>query len=141
LSFEIPALLLNSTIGVVETFDLRFSNEFLWNNILACFVAVHLYGMASLLQENAFKGIAPIIKWAAGGSFSLYLVHYPVMMCLAALDVWPTSPLLYDVAFLGVTFVICYVFAALFERQLPLFRSLLIGRFPTLGQLATNRAR
>jgi peptidoglycan/LPS O-acetylase OafA/YrhL len=138
---DLPAQLYSWTAHIDAALSLRFSNEFLWNNILAVFVCVHLYGMASLLRDNAFGKATPLIKWAAGGSFSLYLVHYPVMQFLAVFEVWPSFAPLYDLVFLGVTLMVCYLFAAIFERPLPYFREMLTGRFPAFRQLATNRAR
>lgn len=138
---SLPAQFYSWTAHIDAALTLRFSNEFLWNNILAMFVCVHLYGMASLLRDNALRNVAPLIKWAAGGSFSLYLVHYPVMQFLAAFDVWPSSPPLYDLAFLGATLIVCYLFAMIFERPLPYFREMLMGRFSEPRQLATNRSR
>lgn len=100
---------------------LRFSDEFVWNNILALLVVVHLFGMAGLLksQKTHFRRG---VRWLAGGSFSLYLVHYPALQFFAAVGI-AGSNLLHDVALLGATCILCFVFAAFFERPLARLRT------------------
>jgi peptidoglycan/LPS O-acetylase OafA/YrhL len=103
---------------------LRFSDEFIWNNLLAVLMALHLLGMAGLLRGRRDFRNAAAIRWLAGGSFSLYLVHYPVLQALAAMGL-DSSDLVEDVLLIAATLAICYGFAELTERRLALFRGAL----------------
>lgn len=103
--------------------SLRLSNEFLWNAVIGLMFSVHLLGAALWMQQ---RREAPrsyrMVKWLAGASFSLYLVHYPVLSFFeVALP--STGLLLLDHALLLVVTVIsCFLFAEAFERPLYKYR-------------------
>ncbi|GGD28950.1 acyltransferase family protein [Sinisalibacter lacisalsi] len=101
--------------------SLRFSDEFIWNNLLAGLMGVHLLGMAGLLRGRGTFRNATRIRWLAGGSFSLYLVHYPVLQVLAAMGL-DSADLGEDLILIAATLAICYGFAELTERRLTVFR-------------------
>ena len=103
---------------------LRFSDEFVWNWLIAGLFALHLLGMASLLRDHAFASRATTIRWLAGASFSVYLVHYPVIQFFSPLLPKTDIGLIDDAILLAITMVICFGFAAAFERQLKPFRRL-----------------
>lgn len=110
---------------------LGYSDEVLWNSLLAILVALHLLGVASLMartdwHENARAARA--IRWLAGGSFSLYVMHYPALQLLDA--ALPESLPLYDLWLLGLTLAICFTFAAAFERPLKIYRHWLTRLMP-----------
>ncbi|WP_050928912.1 acyltransferase family protein [Aestuariivita boseongensis] len=111
---------------------LRFSDEFIWNNLLAVLMALHLLGMAGILRQRQSMRHATQIRWLAGGSFSLYLVHYPVLQMLAAFG-FASATLLEDALLIGMTLAICYGFAALFERRLAAVRQALLRLRPKAG--------
>jgi peptidoglycan/LPS O-acetylase OafA/YrhL len=118
---------------------LRFSDEFIWNNLLAVLMALHLLGMAGLLRgRRVFRNAVPI-RWLAGGSFSLYLVHYPVLQALAAMGL-DSSDLVEDLLLIAATLAICYGFAELSERRLSIFRVALIRMRWWLGVRVGRRA-
>ncbi len=76
-------------MGLTSPFTtLGFSDEFLWNYVIAGLVAIHLYGVmaAPKLFEATPERIARVIRWPARRSFSLYLYHYPLLSCLAAIS-------------------------------------------------------
>lgn len=100
---------------------LRFSDEFIWNNLLAVLMALHLLGMAGLLRWRRIVRSAAPIRWLAGGSFSLYLVHYPVLQALVAMGL-DSSDLVEDLLLIAATLAICCGFAELSERRLSIFR-------------------
>lgn len=109
---------------------LGFSDEFAWNFLIGLLAAVHLLGVAAYLRdrtEAATSGISAAIRWLAGASFSIYLVHYPVLQFLDA--VLPEAPgaLSRDAVLLSLTLVICFLFASLFERPLRTFRQAVLG--------------
>ena len=102
---------------------LVYSDEVLWNSVIALMIAVHLIGVRRLTlnMANWTEGaLAKSVRWVAGGSFSLYLVHYPT---LHLLDATLPEPLpAYNLWLLGITLTVCFAFAALFERPLKPFR-------------------
>ncbi|MDF3074028.1 MAG: hypothetical protein K0S54_1695 [Alphaproteobacteria bacterium] len=132
LSIGAPKLLLGLTKLVVEPRYLNgllnFSNEFLWNNLLGLLAAAHFLGVAVLYRRASTTDrprIASFIRWLAGGSFSLYLLHYPVLQFAEAVlpEDWPQivrHPLL-----LAIGLGACFLAAALFERRLGAFRAVL----------------
>jgi len=103
---------------------LRFSDEVLWNTVIAGGVALHLVGVWQLsrARDPAVEGrIASAVRWVAGASFSIYLVHYPTLHLLDAL--LPETLPFYHLILLTVTLGLSLVFAALFERPLKRFRA------------------
>ncbi|MCH2168753.1 MAG: hypothetical protein MK107_13595 [Oceanicola sp.] len=112
----------------VAQFDasLRFSNDFIWNSLLAVLVSVHLIGMAHLLRRTAQIRCQTRIRWLANGSFSLYVLYYPVLQFMAASGM-ASRDRTGDVALLGWTLAACYVFAEVSERRLPGLRKALLS--------------
>lgn len=128
----LPAMLTNVTINALAPIShhalLGYSDEVLWNTIIAIFVALHLVGVQNLMETGAARpegAAARAIRWVAGGSFSLYVMHYPTLHLLDA--TLPETLFLYDLWLLGMTLVVCFGFAALFERPLKLYRQLTLA--------------
>ncbi len=137
LAFDVPGLLLNAMATLsgleIEIYRAvtRFSDEFVWNTIVGALAAVHLLGVWALAKTWQTNGGAPerAIRWLAGASFSLYLVHYPVLQFAhSVLPLGPSGPLR-DLALLVVVTAVCLVFARLFERPLPQLRKALRQAF------------
>lgn len=66
---------------------LLYSDEVLWNSLLAVLMALHLIGVAPLMARSNWREsdrLARAIRWLAGGSFSLYVMHYPSLQLLDA---------------------------------------------------------
>ncbi|MGI3183471.1 acyltransferase family protein [Nioella aestuarii] len=102
---------------------LLYSDEVLWNSLLAVLMALHLLGVVPLLAASNWREserLARVIRWLAGGSFSLYVMHYPTLQLLDAC--LPENLPLYDLWLLGITLAVCFGFAALFERPLKIYR-------------------
>ncbi len=107
---------------------LGFSDTFAWSLVLGVLTSLHILGMAALLQNRSVVDAAkpmPLetsIRWLAGGSFALYLVHFPVMHFAAATlpggveDGWRQAALLL------IPCAVAYVFAELTERRRPTLR-------------------
>ena len=125
------------TFGPVM-WTLRFSDEPLWNLVIGGLFAVHLYAVGRLLADaNAATGwmatgagerLGRAVKWLAGGSFSIYLAHYPLLMLFDIFlpDFEPAAA--HHLAFFAITLAACLGFAQMFERPLPRFRAMLRGR-------------
>lgn len=104
---------------------LGYSNEVLWNSMIASFVALHLIGVHQLCRHLPVfvpERMAQAIRWCAGASFSLYVTHYPTLQLLDALV--PATMPGHDLALLLGTLAVALVFAELFERPLARWRRL-----------------
>lgn len=95
-------------------FILVFSDEFLWNNLIGIFTALHVVGMARLLQ--GYEGSHPHLRWWAGASFSIYVVHYPVLHLIDA--AFPAETLARDALLFFGSVAAGLVFAQVFERPI-----------------------
>jgi len=108
-----------------------FSDEFLWNFLIGVFTVMHIIGMSVVFQGKArgYQGV----RWLAGASFSIYVVHYPT---LHLLDAILPDHMGRDVALLGGAFVIGLAFASVFERPIGKLRArleLIVQRFSNDG--------
>lgn len=103
---------------------LRFSDEVLWNTVVALLAAIHILAMARLLAGRGPGRAAPAIRWAAGASFSIYAVHYPALHLVDV--ILPAAVPGRDAALLGATLALCFGFAAVFERPLPAIRAAIL---------------
>lgn len=93
---------------------LAFSDELLWNALVGVFATMHVMGMAHLLR--AYDGTHDRIRWWAGASFSIYVVHYPVLHFIDAAV--PTETLARDGLLLVGSIVAGLLFAQVFERKI-----------------------
>ncbi|MEP1356469.1 MAG: sterol desaturase family protein [Tateyamaria sp.] len=114
---------------------LGYSDEFLWNGIIGLCVALHLAGVRNIMVrrqgDRAWGRGARLIRWVAGASFSIYVMHYPTLHLLDA--ILPETLPLYDLWLLGLALAVCFGFAKLFERPLCRVRSALRPGWESLG--------
>lgn len=128
----VPRMLENFTAAALQPLNhhafLLYSDEVLWNTIIAVCVALHLIGvwrLARNIPRHPEGAIAKAVRWVAGGSFSLYLVHYPTLHLLDA--TLPETLPGYNFWLLGLTLATCFGFSYLFERPLKQFRAQIMG--------------
>ncbi|MEM1200963.1 MAG: acyltransferase [Pseudomonadota bacterium] len=116
----------------------RYSDEFVWNTLVGMLATMHLLGVWGLAKSWELSGgvVQRVIRWLAGASFSLYLVHYPVLQFAdAALPLGPSGPVR-DLALLVVVVAACLLFARWFERPLPQFRAAVKSLYARLAPQA-----
>ena len=125
-------------IGPEQFAKLGFSDEFIWNALIGALFTLHLFGVSILLSGRVtdFHWQAAV-KWLAGGSFSLYLVHYPVLQWGGAIMPSTGIWVLDDILLLSIVCLICYGFAAIFERPLPYFRKAILMRYSRRNAVQT----
>lgn len=95
---------------------LWFSNSFIWNTLIAALFMLHLVGVAHLMRSVRLERVGRVIRWLAGASFTLYVLHYPLLQFIHVL--LPADmigrPLVQLVLVLGI----CFAVAELTERRL-----------------------
>jgi peptidoglycan/LPS O-acetylase OafA/YrhL len=96
---------------------------------VAAAFSAHLMGVVVVSKSFApwLERHARSIRWIAGGTFSLYLAHLPIMHLLAAASPWPKSSVWTLILLLAVTPVACLAFAEIFERRKDAWRKLIVG--------------
>jgi peptidoglycan/LPS O-acetylase OafA/YrhL len=102
---------------------LGFSDEFLWNALIGGLAALHILGMARLLQHR--EGCDPGIRWWAGASFSIYVTHYPALHLIDACV--PAGTPGRDALLLAGSIGIGLIFAQVFERPIGRLRAGLLA--------------
>lgn len=129
---NLPAVLTYITAKTLAPYShhalLGYSDEVLWNSLIAIAIALHLLGVSQIAAQRAARPEgrgARAIRWVAGASFSLYVMHYPTLHLLDA--TLPETLPFYDLWLLGLTLTVCFGFAALFERPLKQFRLMVIA--------------
>ncbi|WP_160116589.1 sterol desaturase family protein [Ruegeria sp. AU67] len=142
----VPETLENITIQAIKHHNhdavLVYSDEVLWNTAIAICIAMHLHGVRVLTADLPMRNkslTSRSIRWIAGGSFSLYLVHYPTLHLLDA--VLPEDLLGYDLWLLGLTLAICFGFAALFERPLKQYRAILRNAWNRISDASKSQLK
>ena len=137
LAMGIPEILKGLTYLRLPFFahaGLRFSDEFLWNGLIGLLVTVHLFGMSGLLTGGALARFEAPVAWAAGGSFSIYLMHYPLLSLFSVLLPETGLRALDHLLLFGLTLLACLAFAQAFERPLGRWRA----RIRALGRRFTS---
>jgi peptidoglycan/LPS O-acetylase OafA/YrhL len=133
----LPVTLLADTesrlgVGFVNE-GLHFSNEFVSSFIIGPLVAAHFLGAHAISGQlgavlDRYKGA---VRWAAQSTFTIYLLHYPLLRFIGALDYDQHSPANVALVFLVVAGT-CFAVGPLIERTKDGWRkgldAILIGR-------------
>ena len=115
-------ILSNALAGFFQPgFPLGFSANFLWYWVLGAAFAVHLAGMHRLAAGGEISRFSKAVRWLAGGSFTLYVLHYPALQMLHT--VLPAELPYRGWALLAVTLLICFAVAEVCERRIGPFRN------------------
>jgi len=96
------------------------------NYAIAFAFALHLLGADAIAHRLAapLHRLAPLIRWTAGRSFTLYLVHYPVMKLCAVVSPWPVDSTASRFFVLATTAVVVLIVAECFEQRRQAWRRL-----------------
>jgi peptidoglycan/LPS O-acetylase OafA/YrhL len=92
--------------------------------LLAGAFSVHLIGFATIARVFSpfLERYARVIRWVSGATFSIYLMHLPIMHMLASLSPWPKSSPWTLGLLLAVTPMACLAFAEITERRRDAWR-------------------
>ena len=137
----VPVLLLalyqwapHSPQQAFTSFD--WSAERLWSMgqdwLIGSLFAIHLLGFITVSDSFAavLERYSRPIRWVAGATFSLYLVHLPLMHLLAAYSPWPKSSLANVLLLLLATPLACLAFAEVSERRKTMWRRVFLAILP-----------
>ena len=117
-----------------------------WQDVLVavCF-SLHLVGLAMLTRGRPCRVPMPVVRaiqWCAGASFTMYLVHLPVMICLVAWMPWTRASWLSRAVILIGVPVAVLLLAELGERRKDAwrmaFQRILLGRQRHSGMSAAD---
>ncbi len=125
LNIELPNQLSGMTNALLGDYykTLRFSNEFIWNALIGILFAAHIYGAKIIMEKSTTPMIlAGKIKWLAGATFSIYLIHYPALQLFKGVLPNFNNNAVNDILLLASTLITCFIFAHFFERKLYSFR-------------------
>ncbi len=95
--------------------------ELLQDWLIGALFAACLTAAPTLLPSRVPARARTVIRFCAGRSFALYLLHYPIMLCLHAVML-RVAPRLSPYWLLPATLALVLVLAELTERRLPLWR-------------------
>ncbi|MEM6585224.1 MAG: hypothetical protein AAF692_05670 [Pseudomonadota bacterium] len=102
---------------------LHFSDEFLWNTIIAGLVAMHFIGAATLIGERTpTESVKKIVRWWSARTFSLYLFHMPVLHIIARHPAFDATNPVHTLACAVMVVASCLLLAELTERRLDWMR-------------------
>jgi peptidoglycan/LPS O-acetylase OafA/YrhL len=112
--------------------------------LLALIFAINIIGFSAI--SDKFSSILDpkekIIRWIAGGTFSIYLIHLPVMHLFSAISPWQNNSVSKLVFLLAATPVACMVFAEISERRKTIWKTLFsVGMMKTPAHLTLSPDR
>ena len=108
---------------------LGFSDEYLWNTLIAFLFTVHFLGVFWWMQNANWisQKTEATIRWCAGATFSIYLFHYPIMTFLYAMPIYEPGNVLHGWLLSIATLALCFALAEISERRLPEWKKLVEG--------------
>lgn len=115
-----------------------FSDEFIWNLLIAVLMALHFLGVYNLARNADWLGarMETAIRWSAGATFSVYLFHYPILTFLHGLPLYDSASPLHAALMATVTLAACFALAEVSERRLGFWKRLVHGVFERLANLS-----
>lgn len=108
---------------------LGFSDEFLWNFVIALLMAIHFMGVHALAKDARWVGprAESAVRWCAGATFSIYLFHYPILTFLHGLPGYDGADPAHAALLAAATLGACFALAEVSERRLDFWKRM-VGR-------------
>jgi peptidoglycan/LPS O-acetylase OafA/YrhL len=93
--------------------------------IIAALFSLHIIGFATICETFGpwLERYEVIIRWVAGATFSVYLVHLPLLYFLSAISPWPKNSGYTVTMLLVLTPLLCLAFAEVSERRKNAWRA------------------
>lgn len=124
---------------------LKFSDEFLSSFIIGPLVAWHFIGAHAVLTRISVPAVvASVIAWFAKSTFTIYLLHYPILRFIAAVVPYNADSRWHVTAVGLGTLAICLVVGSVIEKRKDGLRRMLLQLVQLVGparMLITARAR
>lgn len=99
-------------------------STFLYFHLIGLAVLLNIVGFSLLPTIPGFARFEKAIRWAAGGSFTLYLTHQPVLLMLKSVSGPGALTLAHALGLMAAALVICYVLAEVAERRKVIYRDM-----------------
>ena len=122
-------------ISELSPADLRFSEHVLTDLLLGLGVTLCFIGLRLLADEwtGLLERCEPPIRYAAGMSFTLYMLHWPMLRLLKSFSISAGDSLLLFVVFLIGICALCAAIASLIERKQAYLRQAISRLLPAPG--------
>jgi peptidoglycan/LPS O-acetylase OafA/YrhL len=102
--------------------------EWIWRGRSSQFPSFYIAGVLTLLGivsvwhlqgilTRLLIGVSKPVKWLAGGSFSLYLYHFPLLVMVRAMAPYDKTDALAKIAVFGFVVICSYILAQYTERR------------------------
>jgi peptidoglycan/LPS O-acetylase OafA/YrhL len=124
IGYEVWAARYGRLFGVAPAFVDR--TEFAQDYLIGGLFAANMVGFAMWSRAGLLDRPARVIRWLAGGTFSLYLFHYPIMHFLAAMLSWPADAWRTRAAIIVGTLVGTFLLAEVSEHRKELWRAWIV---------------
>lgn len=117
--------------------------ELVQDYVVGLAFALHLVGMAALLRgvPLTWPRLSAALRWLAGGTFTLYLLHLPVAQFVASVSPLPPVHPVQRLLLIALTIGVPYLVAEVTERRKRFWRGLVeraLGR-PPVGAALPGR--
>jgi peptidoglycan/LPS O-acetylase OafA/YrhL len=114
----------------------RFSDQFFSSYAIGAMVAVHFIGAHALAHRigRTLARVEQPIRWLAQSTFTIYLLHYPLLRLIGAAVPYDRTSALAVAGVLAATLAICVAVGAVVEPRKTWWRD-------RLDRLVPDRAR
>ena len=117
--FEATGLELAALVGLTKS-QLGFSSFWLADYFLGILFALTMISLAGSKQQGLIGLLSPVeskIRWLANGTFTLYLMHMPIMLLLASILPGKIDNPWRGATILTLSIAACYTLAPFTERR------------------------
>jgi peptidoglycan/LPS O-acetylase OafA/YrhL len=113
----------------------RAAWTFVYFQAIALLFATQLIGIAVITKTFArmARRVGPLVRWLAGATFTLYLLHVPIAWSLAAISPWPASDWHNRLLVVGGTLLAILLLAEIGERRKQTWHQLFGALIPLRG--------
>lgn len=114
---------LSSYLDPMQLHKARF---FLHDYIIGALTALHLMGANALAERDLLQldQVENPIRVIASYSFSMYLVHVPLMLCLMALSPWPSGDIRRSVLVIAGSLIVVWLIGSVTEKKKHLWKKM-----------------
>lgn len=141
--YKLPAAWTEATLGTALYRNLTFANQFIGDYFLAFLVFCNFAAMRRLAEHLSalFLPVERPVRWAASYTFTLYLLHQPVLLFWAAVIRGQPSQPQYWWSVAGLSALTIVVIGHLTENRREGLRRGLEARFDAFDKRRLQRAR